>query len=279
MASTKAPKAPTLKNYNYVNAGSMQKGSGVTYKSADEYGKFEYDPLKDASYQALAKVYNANGMRAANDTLGQAAALNGGYGSSYAVAAAQQTRNDYNQQLAAMVPDLEQNAYQRWNNDRQYDFDVNQARDSQWYQNMGLYLDAISSNNAAINNRNSDLLDRANYGLNVAQFNWQKKTAKSGGGGGGRRGRSGGGGGGYYGGYGSSSGSSGGSGITGNASGNYMVINKGKNVGESSTYKGNVAVDKKGTPTKKQGKSVKGGAKGSQGYNIKTKTGSFRKRK
>ena len=65
--------------------------------------EFTYDPLKDANYQALSKLYNKQGEQAAQNTLGDAAALNGGYGSSYAVTASQQARNDYNQKLAADV--------------------------------------------------------------------------------------------------------------------------------------------------------------------------------
>lgn len=90
--------------------------SGQLGNALNAVTDFSYDPLQDASYQALAKVYNANGRTAANDTMGQAAALNGGYGSSYATTAAAAARNSYNQQLAALVPDLEQNAYSRANN-------------------------------------------------------------------------------------------------------------------------------------------------------------------
>lgn len=93
-----------------------------TYKS--QYGNqlnsalntvtnWKYDPLKDANYQALAKVYGARGNIAAQDTLGDAASLNGGMQTSYAVSAAQQARNQYNQELAALVPDLEANAYNK----------------------------------------------------------------------------------------------------------------------------------------------------------------------
>lgn len=46
--------------------------------------------------------------------MADAAALNGGYGTSYAVTAAQQARNQYNQQLMSLVPGLEQNAYERY---------------------------------------------------------------------------------------------------------------------------------------------------------------------
>ena len=74
---------------------------------------WRYDPMQDASYQALASVYAAKGNQAARNTLGDAAALNGGYGTSYAVSAAQQARNQYNQELASYIPQLEQQAYQR----------------------------------------------------------------------------------------------------------------------------------------------------------------------
>ena len=74
---------------------------------------WNYDPMQDANYQALAKVYNAQGNLAAKNSLADAAALNGGYGTSYAASAAQQARNQYNQQLASMIPELEQMAYQR----------------------------------------------------------------------------------------------------------------------------------------------------------------------
>lgn len=76
--------------------------------------KFTYDPLKDANYQAMAKMYQKQGEQAAKNTLGNAAALNGGYGSSYAVTASQQARNDYNQQLASQVPALSEAAYNKY---------------------------------------------------------------------------------------------------------------------------------------------------------------------
>lgn len=74
---------------------------------------WSYNPLQDASYQALAQVYGARGNLAAKNSLADAAALNGGYGTSYAVSAAQQARNQYNQELMSLVPELEQAAYNR----------------------------------------------------------------------------------------------------------------------------------------------------------------------
>lgn len=89
--------------------------------------EFSYDPLKDANYQAMAKLYDKQGTKAAQDTMGDAAALNGGYGSSYAVTASQQARNDYNQQLASQVSALQEAAYNRYMNDYNMDLSAYQA--------------------------------------------------------------------------------------------------------------------------------------------------------
>ena len=108
--------------------------------------KFNYDPMKDANYQALAGLYSQQGNKAAKDTMADAATLNGGYGSSFAQTAAQQVRNDYNQQLAAMIPELEQNAYnkylQSYNMDRDA-LNMLQAADESAY---GRHRDAEADN-------------------------------------------------------------------------------------------------------------------------------------
>ena len=70
----------------------------------------EYDPEEDEDYQRYAKLYAARGAAAMEDTLGKAAALTGGYGSSYAQTAGQQAYNGYLQELAALVPELRQAA-------------------------------------------------------------------------------------------------------------------------------------------------------------------------
>ena len=147
---------------------------------------FKYDPMQDARYQALAQVYGARGNQAAQDTLGEAAALNGGYGTSYAVSAAQQARNQYNQELASLVPDLEQNAYERMANN----YNLLMDADTQAYQR---YRDQVA-----------DYQWGKGYDTDIYQYKKQQAGSGGGGGGGGGRRRSGGGGG--YSGGGSSSG-------------------------------------------------------------------------
>ena len=71
---------------------------------------FSYDPEEDEAYRRYARLYAAQGAAAMEDTMGQAASLTGGYGSSYAQAAGQQAYDRYLGELAALVPELRQAA-------------------------------------------------------------------------------------------------------------------------------------------------------------------------
>ena len=71
---------------------------------------FSYDPEEDEMYKHYARLYAAQGAAAMEDTMGQAAALTGGYGSSYAQAVGQQAYDHYLGELAALVPELRQAA-------------------------------------------------------------------------------------------------------------------------------------------------------------------------
>lgn len=75
---------------------------------------FSYDPQQDAAYHSYAAIYEKAGRQAMEDTLGKGAALTGGYDSSYAQNAAQQAYHGYLQQLAALLPELEENARARY---------------------------------------------------------------------------------------------------------------------------------------------------------------------
>lgn len=77
-------------------------------------GSFSYDLNADALYRQYADRYRAQGQAAMRDTMGQAAALTGGYGSSYGQQAGQQAYDAYLQQLNAVVPELYDRAYGAW---------------------------------------------------------------------------------------------------------------------------------------------------------------------
>lgn len=75
---------------------------------------FQYDVNSDALYQQYKDQYMAQGQQAMMDTMGQAAALTGGYGNSYAQTAGQQTYQGYLQQLNDRIPDLYQLALSKY---------------------------------------------------------------------------------------------------------------------------------------------------------------------
>lgn len=74
---------------------------------------FSYDPQTDAQAKNYAYLYTQKGREAMADTMGQAAALTGGYASSYAQTASQQAYDRYMRDLAELMPELEKNARQR----------------------------------------------------------------------------------------------------------------------------------------------------------------------
>ena len=80
---------------------------------------FSYTPDTDPVYDSYAKAYQREGQRATANTLAQASAATGGRPSSYAVSAAAQAGNYYASQLSDKIPELYQQAYQRYLNEYQ----------------------------------------------------------------------------------------------------------------------------------------------------------------
>lgn len=79
--------------------------------------QFKYDVNEDALYEQMKNMYVMQGQRAMMDTMGQAAALTGGYGNSYAQGVGQQAYQGYLQQLNDQVPDLYQMALNQYLNE------------------------------------------------------------------------------------------------------------------------------------------------------------------
>ncbi len=81
--------------------------------------KFSYDLNGDALYQQYKDQYMLQGQQAMMDTMGQVAAMNGGYGNSYAQTVGQQTYQGYLQQLNDRIPELYQLALNQYNQEGQ----------------------------------------------------------------------------------------------------------------------------------------------------------------
>ena len=78
---------------------------------------FQYDFNADPMYQMYKDRYLQQGRMAMQDTMGDAAALTGGYGNSYAATAGQQAYQSYLQGLNDRIPDLRDFAYNAWLNE------------------------------------------------------------------------------------------------------------------------------------------------------------------
>lgn len=80
---------------------------------------FTYDLNSDALYQQYKDQYAQMGQMAMMDTMGQASAMTGGYGSSYAEGVGQQAYHGYLQQLNDKVPELYSLALGQYNQEGQ----------------------------------------------------------------------------------------------------------------------------------------------------------------
>lgn len=105
---------------------------------------FSYDAEGDALYQKYKEQYQALGKQAMADTMGQAAALTGGYGSTYGQSVGQQQYDAYLRQLTDKIPELQQAAYGRYTQEGQDLLDrygLLQTREADAY---GKYRDEVS---------------------------------------------------------------------------------------------------------------------------------------
>ena len=75
---------------------------------------FSYDPMSDPLYLSGREQYRHEGQLAMRDAMGQAAALTGGYASSYGESVGQQAYNAYLQKLNASLPEYYDRAYRSY---------------------------------------------------------------------------------------------------------------------------------------------------------------------
>ena len=104
---------------------------------------FTFNLNGNALYEQYRNQYMNNGRQAMMDTMGQAAALTGGYGNSYASTAGNQAYQQYLQQLNAVVPELYRMELDRYNDEgnrllQQYEMTAGLENDA-----YGRYRDTV----------------------------------------------------------------------------------------------------------------------------------------
>ena len=106
--------------------------------------KFSYDLNGDALYQQYKDQYTTQGKMAMMDTMGQAQAMTGGYGNSYAQSVGQQAYQGYLQQLNDRVPELYQLALDQYNREGDEMYNQPSLMASMEEQDYGRYRDSVS---------------------------------------------------------------------------------------------------------------------------------------
>ena len=105
---------------------------------------FSYNYNDDALYQQYAEQYTRGGKLAMQDTMGQAAAMTGGYGSSYAAAAGNQSYQEYMSKLNAVIPELYDKALQKYQMEGEEMYNQYGLLSSQEQQDYGRYQDSYN---------------------------------------------------------------------------------------------------------------------------------------
>lgn len=143
-------------NTGWKNPYQEELDAAIKRLQENSGGAYKWDPENDTAMQEYRKLYLREGDRTMRDTLGAYAKQTGGLASTQAIAAASQAADNYKAQLADKVPELEQQAYNRWYNERQT------ARQDQYN-----YLSALMNAGSAAQ---SDYSLRINEALN----RWQQ---------------------------------------------------------------------------------------------------------
>ena len=157
----KTPLAPGLEPLNKKTTPTANSGYTSQYDTQlkgimDQIlnrEKFSYDVNGDALYQQYKDQYINQGKMAMQDAMGQAAAMTGGYGNSYAASVGNQAYQASLQNLNNVIPELYQMAYDR-------------------YEQKG--QDLLNQYSMLTDRDNSDyskFIDDRNYDESVRQFN------------------------------------------------------------------------------------------------------------
>lgn len=125
------------------------------YDRIAERGDFSYDLGRDPVYRQAREQYQTAGRLAMQDTMGQAAALTGGYGSSYGQQTGQQAYNAYLQQLNEIVPELYAQAREQWQSGEAALYDRYQLLSSREQSDYARYRDQMSDYYAELDDARS----------------------------------------------------------------------------------------------------------------------------
>ena len=146
-----AKKALELHEQNKVadwTGGTYGESLKAAIDKINNREKFSYDLNGDALYQQYKDQYINQGRLAMQDARGQAAAMTGGYGNSYADTVGNQAYQVYLQKLNDVVPELYNLALNKYNLEGQELKDQYSILNQQYNTEYGQYRDEVADWNA-----------------------------------------------------------------------------------------------------------------------------------
>ena len=152
---------------------SMQAGWDDIMNQILNREKFSYDLNGDALYQQYKDQYTTQGKLAMMDTMGQAQAMTGGYGNSYAQSVGQQAYQGYLQQLNDRVPELYQLALDQYNQKGQDLYNQYGLYADKYNQEYGEHRDKVSDYYTELNRLTEDAryMSETEYDQALQDFN------------------------------------------------------------------------------------------------------------
>lgn len=135
--------------------------------------KFSYDLNGDMLYQQYKDQFTTQGKLASMDVAGQAAAMTGGYGNSYAQTVGQQAYQGYLQQLNDKVPELYQLALNQYNAEGDDMYKQASLMAQMEDQDYGRYRDTVSDYYTDLNylTENARYMSETEYQKALDDFN------------------------------------------------------------------------------------------------------------
>lgn len=129
--------------------------------------KFSYDFNADSMYQMYKDQYTQAGKSAMQDTMANQAALSGGYSSSYAQTAGQQSYQNYMQQLnTEILPTLRNQAYQEYTDEQNRMLQNYQLTSDAYNREYGQYRDSVADWQSDRAFNQSNYQDERNFDYN-----------------------------------------------------------------------------------------------------------------
>lgn len=177
------PSESYLKAMEYTNSLLEQLSSGRTsytdkvqsmLSAIENHAPFEYDMNTDTLFQNALQSAMGKGQLAMQDTMGQASALTGGYGSSYAQAVGNQAYNGFIQEAYDNLPDyynLALNAYDREMQQLYNQLDMYSTQDQIEYDRLSNAYSANMQNASSMYDREyNDYWNKLNFDTSQRQY-------------------------------------------------------------------------------------------------------------